>query len=51
MRQRLALVAVKQNDVAGRGLLFEKLAAQTDPVNFASNPAALQRVPGAAIRP
>ena len=28
MRQRLAFVAVKQNDVAGRSLLFEKVEAQ-----------------------
>ena len=32
MRQRLALVAVKKNDVAGCGLLFAQLQTQTNPV-------------------
>jgi hypothetical protein len=47
MGQRFALVAVEQNDVAGCGLLFEKLQAQADPLDFAWHLAALQRVPGA----
>ena len=46
MRQRLALVAVKKDDVAGFGLLFEKLQTQTDPLNFAGDLTPLQRVPG-----
>ena len=45
MRQRLALVAIKQNDVAGRGLLFAQLQAQADPFDLAGNLAPLQRVP------
>ena len=47
MAQRFAIVAVEQNDVAGCGLLFEKLQAQADPLDFAWHLAALQRVPGA----
>jgi len=46
MRQRLALVAVEQNDVAGVGLLFEQLQAQTDPLDLAGDLAPFQRVPG-----
>jgi hypothetical protein len=46
VRQRLALVAVEQNDVASCGLLFEKLEAQTDPLDFGRDLTALQRVPG-----
>lgn len=44
--QRLALVAVEQNDVADCGLLLEKLEAQADPLDFASHLTTLQRVPG-----
>jgi hypothetical protein len=47
MRQCLALVAVEQNDVVGCGLLFEKLQAQTDPLDFGGDLTTLQRVPGA----
>ena len=36
MRQRLALVAVEQNDVAGFGLLFAQLQTQADPFNLAA---------------
>ncbi len=45
MRQRLALVAVKQNDVASGGLLFAQLQAQTNPLDIGGNLAPLQRVP------
>ena len=45
MRQRLALVAVEKNDVAGFGLLLAKLQAQADPVHLAGCLASLQRVP------
>ena len=34
MRQRLALVAVEQNDVAGPGLLLAQLQAQADPLDL-----------------
>ena len=46
MRQRLALVAVKKNDVASFGLLFAQLQTQADPVHLAGDLASLQRVPG-----
>jgi hypothetical protein len=45
MRQRLALVAVEQNDIAGFGLLFEQFQAQADAVNLGGDLASLQRVP------
>jgi hypothetical protein len=43
--QRLALVAVEKNDVAGVGLLPDELLAQTDAVDFGDDLTALQRVP------
>lgn len=49
MRQCLALVAVKQNDVSGVGLLFEKVQTQTDPFDFAGELTPLQRVPRASL--
>ena len=45
MRQRLALVAVEQNDVAGFGLLLAQLQAQADPFDLGGDLPALQRVP------
>jgi hypothetical protein len=45
MRQRLALVAVEQNDIAGFGLLLEQFQAQADPVDLGGDLASLQRVP------
>ena len=45
MCQRLALVAVKQNNVASFGLLFAQLQAQTNPLDLGSDLAPLQRVP------
>ena len=45
MGQCFALVAVEQDDIAGRGLLFEKTQAQTYPVDFGGDLAPLQRVP------
>jgi hypothetical protein len=44
MRQRLALVAIEQDDVAGCGLLFAQLQAQPDPFDLAGGLASLQRV-------
>ena len=46
MRQRLAFIAVEQNDVAGLGLAFAQLQAQADPIHLAGGLASLQRVPG-----
>jgi hypothetical protein len=46
MRQRLAFVAVKKNDIASFGLTLAKLRTQTDPVHLAGCLASLQRVPG-----
>ena len=45
MGQRLALVAVEENDVAGFSLLFAQFEAQADPIDFAGDLASLQRVP------
>jgi hypothetical protein len=45
MRQRLTLVTVEQNDIAGFGLLFEQFQAQADPVDLGGDLATLQRVP------
>jgi hypothetical protein len=45
MRQRLALVAMEQNNVPGCGLLFAQLQAQADPFDLAGGLASLQRVP------
>ena len=47
MRQRLAFIAVEQNDVAGFGLAFAQLQAQADPIHLAGGLSSLQRVPGA----
>ncbi len=44
MRQRLALIAIEQNDVAGFGLLFAQLQAQADPLDLGSDLAPFQRV-------
>ena len=46
MRQRLALVAIEQNDVACFGLLLAQLQAQADPIHLAGYLTSLQRVPG-----
>jgi len=43
--QRLALVAVEKDNVAGFGLLFAKLKAQADPIDLIGDLASLQRVP------
>ena len=48
MRQRLALVAIQQNDVAGVGLLLEQAQPQPDPVDLPCALASFQRVPRAA---
>ena len=45
VRQRLALIAIKQNDVAGLGLLFAQLQAQAYPIDLAGNLPPFQRVP------
>ena len=45
MRQRLALIAIEQNDVAGFGLLLAQLQAQADPFDLGGVLPALQRVP------
>src|SRR5277367_6556949 len=45
MRQRLALIAIKQNDVAGCGLLFAQLQTQANPIDLAGNLPPFQRVP------
>jgi hypothetical protein len=44
MRQRLALIAIEQNDVAGFGLLLAQLQAQADPLDLGGALAAFQRV-------
>jgi hypothetical protein len=45
MRQRLAFIAIKQNDVAGRGLLLAQLQTQAYPIDLAGNLPPFQRVP------
>ena len=45
MCQRLALVTVEQNDVAGFGLLFAQVQTQADPLDLVGDLAALQCVP------
>ena len=45
MRQRFALIAIKQNDVAGSGLLLAQLQTQTYPIDLAGNLPPFQRVP------
>lgn len=47
MRQRLALVAVEQDDVAGLGLLLAQLQTQADARDLGGVLATLQRVPRA----
>ena len=46
MGQRLAFVAVEQNDVAGFGLALAQLQAQADPIHLARGLPSLQRVSG-----
>ena len=46
MGQRLALVAVEKNDVAGFGLTLAQMQAQADPIDLAGGLTSLQRVPG-----
>ncbi len=45
MRQRLAFVAVEQNDVAGLGLRLAQLEAKSHALDLGGNLAAFQRVP------
>ena len=45
MRQRLALIAIKQNDVAGGGLLLAQLQTQANPIHLAGNLPPFQGVP------
>ena len=45
MRQRLALIAIEKNDVAGFGLLLAQLQAQADPIDLAGDLPPFQRVP------
>ena len=45
MRQRLALVAIEQNNVAGFGLLLAQLQTQTDPIDLAGDLPPFQCVP------
>jgi hypothetical protein len=44
MRQRLALIAIKQNDVAGFGLLLAQLQTQAYAIDLAGNLAPFQCV-------
>jgi hypothetical protein len=46
MCQCLALVAIKQDDVASLGLSLAQLKPQPDALDLAGNLAAFQRVPG-----
>ena len=46
VRQRLAFVAIEQDDVAGFGLLFAQLQAQPDAFDLGWVLTAIQRVPG-----
>jgi hypothetical protein len=45
MRQRLALIAIKKNDVAGCGLLLAQLQTQAYPIALAGHLPPFQRVP------
>jgi hypothetical protein len=45
MRQRLALVAIEQNNVARFGLLLAQLQTQADPFDLVGDLASLQGVP------
>ena len=49
MGQRLAFIGKEQHDVAGFGLLFEKLQAQTDPLDLFRDLPSFQRVPGPPV--
>jgi hypothetical protein len=44
MRQRLASVAIEQNNVSGFGLLFAQLQTKADPFDLLGGLASLQRV-------
>jgi hypothetical protein len=44
MRQRLALVAIEQDDIAGFGLPLAQLQAQADPLDLGGDLTRLQRV-------
>ena len=46
MRQRLAFIAVKKNDIASLSLTLAKLQTQTDPIHLGGDLTPLQRVPG-----
>ena len=45
MAQRLTLIAIEENKIAGFGLLFAQLQAQPDPFDLGADLASLQRVP------
>jgi hypothetical protein len=45
MRQRLALVAIEQDNVTRSGLLLAQLQAQAEPFDLAGGLASLQGVP------
>ncbi len=45
MRQRLALVAIEQNNVAGFGLLLAQLQTHADPLDLVGDLASFQGVP------
>ena len=45
MRQRLALVTIEQNNVAGPGLLLAQVQTQADPFDRGRDLSSLQRVP------
>ena len=45
MRQRLALIAIEQDDIAGFGLLLAQPQTQADPFDLGGTLPPLQRVP------
>jgi hypothetical protein len=45
MGQRLALVSIEENNVAGFGLLLAQVQRQADPFDLAGDLASLQRAP------
>lgn len=45
MAQRLTLIAIEENTIAGFGLLFAQPQAQPDPFDLGADLASLQRVP------
>jgi hypothetical protein len=45
LRQRLALVTIEQNNVAGAGLLLAQVQTQADPFDLGRDLSSLQRVP------